>query len=182
MRMARIIKFQTSKNRLLTFALLYVAMFLVNNGSFAELMKSTGVTILDTQFAYSPTEAYSTLFNLGAAGRLTYRNLLIIDCIFPLTYAAFLCSLIGFLLKKYVKYNGKWDLLIYLPIAAMVFDWLENAAIFGMLHAFPKERVWLEMFAGFSTTVKLLCSVLSVAIAIGIVIYGKTKGRVKNNP
>ncbi|MGN0162393.1 MAG: hypothetical protein ACI4EA_02270 [Candidatus Ornithomonoglobus sp.] len=170
--LARTVKNKTTWKCLLCFTVLYIMMFAVNNGSFAKLMCEMSVQILDTMFGYSAETAYQTIADFGDDGSTAYFQTLKLDCIFPLTYMVFLVCLIGFLLNKFVKANGIWDLLIYIHVVAMIFDCVENGMIFVMISSFLEEVIWAKIVWSVATSTKLLFSVLSVLSAVGIVIFG----------
>ena len=104
------------------------------------LMKFTGgAEIFDMMpGGYSYTYAAELLEKLGNEGREYYLYRQIpADMIYPGLFAICYSMMIAYFLMKTGKLNTKLKYLSYLPIAAGLFDYLENICIIIMLKSFP---------------------------------------------
>src|SRR6058998_2962877 len=122
---------------------LFAVLIAVNVGVFPvvarQMAESAGASVrpLDLRFSYSAEEAYVTLLALGDHGRRIYGLAeATVDMVYPVVYMLFFFLLIERLLGNATR--PRWvEIATLIPFVAMVFDWLENAAILGMLGRFP---------------------------------------------
>lgn len=117
--------------------IVYVFMLTV---TIPAIMKFTGgLEIFDMMpGGYSYTYAAELLEKLGNEGREYYLYRQIpADVIYPGLFAICYSMMIAYFLMKTGKLNTKLKYLSYLPIAAGLFDYLENICIIIMLKSFP---------------------------------------------
>ena len=117
--------------------------------------------ILDMRLHYSPPEAYALLDGLGPSGREFYlwRLLGFADVLLPLIFWFFgsIAITLGFPSRPALR---------WFPAAALGFDYLENAAIAGLLVTFPRRHPALAAIAGWLTTTKFVFYGLSLALVL----------------
>ena len=105
------------------------------------------VVSLDSQFFYTPEEAFSTVASYGDAGRFWIRIYLTWDIVNPILYTLAFSLLISWLLQRGFKPGSKLQKLNALPVGAGLFDLLENICIVTLLMvhpAQPKIVAWLS--------------------------------------
>ncbi|MEZ5839365.1 MAG: hypothetical protein R3D02_02665 [Hyphomicrobiales bacterium] len=124
---------------------------------------------------YTPDEARQFLVALGGEGRAFYRGVqLVVDAIFPLTYASTL-SLGAFLLtigrlscRRVPAALCNWGPVV-IAFAAMLLDYRENFLLIDMLDMQP-DAVSDALAASASLMTRLKASLLAVLLAI-IAVY-----------
>jgi hypothetical protein len=132
---------------------------------------SGGVSLLDLRLAYSPEQARAMLAAYGAAGRPLYRSFAATgDIVYPVVYATLFALLVSWLFLRGFGPASRWRRLNVLPFAAMLFDWLENAAIIAMLKAYPDVPDSLIRLGSAFTGLKWAVGGLSILlVALGLV-------------
>ncbi len=101
-------------------------------------MKSATVTPLDLKFSYTPETARQTLQAMGESGRAGYVHFShMLDTPYPLIYTALFMIIIFLLVKNLWPSSSRLRWLGLMPLAAMVFDFLENHSIISMIHNWP---------------------------------------------
>jgi len=183
------------------FTLLFITFFYVINFSdlgVSGLLKITdGANILDFEFGYSKDEAYQILTALGIEGRTFYlKRILPIDFLFPLSYMFIYAGWIAFLIKyiygirledKTITYNKLLNNLLYLPIFAALFDFIENVGIIFLLINYPSLPSWSTYIASYAGILKTVFTIGSMAITVVfififiIVIFKKMLIKKRNN-
>ncbi len=120
----------------------------------------------DTDMMYTGQDLYEIAESYGEDGRSTYILLRwTFDVVWPLVYTFFILSMIIWI-GKFVTY--KWvHSIYYLPILAMLFDYLENILVTIVMISFPKKLIGLGQVASYASMTKWV--VLSLAF-IGIVV------------
>jgi hypothetical protein len=136
----------------------------------------------DTTFLYSGRQLYAIADSYGADGRRLYVILRwTFDLLWPMAYAWFLVSWTRWLASFYQQ---SWVKQLYwIPIAAMLFDYLENSLVTIVMLLFPKPLYELGTIVSLVGLVKW--STLSVAfVVILILVIGAITIRllrIKNN-
>lgn len=100
---------------------------------------SGGMQILDMlPFGYSPGYVQLLFERLGEGGRHFYLTRQIpVDMLYPLLFAVTYALLLAFLLRKLGWGSDLISILCIVPMAAGIFDYLENIGIIVMLKAYP---------------------------------------------
>ncbi len=114
------------------------------------------------------------LFNeLGEQGRSVYLNSQIpADMIYPFLFGISYCLLMAFLLKKMGKLDHWAFNFTYLPLAAGLFDYLENIGVIMMLKQFPDISASLVRSSSIFTLLKSgLTTIYFSALIIIFLIY-----------
>ena len=118
---------------------------------------SQGMGSPDTSLFYSGEELYSLAEVYGEEGRSAYLNARwTFDLAFPLVYSFFLITSISWLLNRLLPSASRWRLFNLLPVAAFVFDLLENSATSLVMARFPIHCPPGELLAPIFTPIKWL--------------------------
>jgi hypothetical protein len=149
-----------------------------------ESQKSEALGLIsgpDTSLFYSADELYRIADAYGIIGRQFYiRQRFTFDIIWPIVYGSFLYINSIYFYKK--NNFNKHTYLLYLPIIAVVFDYLENIMTSIVMYRYPNQTLLLDHMAGFMTAFKwITLSASFVVLAYFIFIYGVNKlKKIKN--
>jgi hypothetical protein len=133
-----------------------------------------GQPILDLMFGFSPEQAYNIISAYGAAGRSgAIITTAIADSLYPFVYAGLLAFAISWFLKGIPLKSKKWQYLNLLPLAALVFDFAENAGIITMLAAYPAYSMTIARITSTAGMLKWTFVVVSAAGLVFVIIWGK---------
>jgi hypothetical protein len=129
-----------------------------------------GKNILDVELFYTAEQAYQRLALFGEHGRAVYFNILMGDLIYPALLGGFLSISIT-LLSRRLNFTGVyWQYLALLPLANMIFDYIEDALLLSILYNYPDQLPLVATTAGFVTFVKNIFGMLSfLALGLGLV-------------
>jgi hypothetical protein len=136
----------------------------------AEAEQYTGPAgSVDTSFSYTPQALLDTAEAYGQTGRAAYvRARWTFDVAWPLVYTVFLLTASSYLLKKVFSLSGGWRLLNLLPLAAALFDLVENAAASGVMLAYPDRPLIIAWVAAIATPLKWVL----VGASFGLLLIG----------
>jgi len=175
--------YKATVKKAILFSILFAGSYILINFTgigVASLLKITnGANILDFEFGYSQEMAYQMLTALGTEGRAFYLSRIVpMDFPFPFTYMLCYAGWITLLLKlNTLKAWSKY--LLFIPVFAMLFDWLENLGIIVMLWNYPNLPAWAVYTASGSGMLKTVFTVGSIAtIVVLLIIFGLS--RLKN--
>jgi hypothetical protein len=172
------------KTALLT-AILAAFYALINFSSIgvAGLLRITGgASTLDLEFGYSYAKAYDMLTALGAEGRAFYlTKLLPLDFPFPIAYMLFGIACLS-LLIKHLKPKTPYKYLLFLPVSAMLSDWVENIGIIAMLNSYPNLPGWAVVLASVFGMLKTVLVVGSIAAIVVLFIVFLNTLRLASKP
>jgi hypothetical protein len=126
---------------------------------------------VDTSFSYSPQELLDTAEAYGEGGRAAYvRARWTFDVAWPMVYTVFLLTASSYLLEKAFSLSGGWRLLNLLPLAAALFDFIENSAASGVMLAYPNRPLIIAWVAAIATPLKwVLVGASFVLLLVGLV-------------
>lgn len=110
---------------------------------------------VDSEMMYSKDMIYQYLEMQGADGRIGYLHLHLIDYLFITQFYMLLVILLALLMKK-LSFGMKSLRLVLLPLAAGVFDLLENIVMDIMISNFPKKLLILHSIAPYFTLMKFI--------------------------
>lgn len=171
------LKMISTSRSILLLAFFFTAMYLLMYGQpfgIAELNERfCNVTILDLRESYTPDEAYKLFEALGVPGRFFYaRLLLLLDFAFPLSYMLFWAAAITYLFHRLLPKDNLILKLNLFPVAAALFDYLENFLILDMLFTFPKRVNIVAVLANYMTIAKNFFMWISlIVLLLGLVLY-----------
>lgn len=119
----------------------------------AEAYTPEGVSF-DLNFFYPPKDVYPAVEAYGDTGRAAYvRSRLTFDLAFPLVYTLFSLSGAAFFLRRLGAPSMR---LLLIPLAGMIFDFIENTAVSVMMANWPDQIVLLPWVASAATLLKWL--------------------------
>jgi len=139
---------------------------------------ASGMKVLDLlPTGYSFSYAIELLDALGKKGRDAYKyQQLPLDFIYPGLFAVSGCLLLSLIFIKTQNSNSRLLYLYFIPVAAGVFDYLENISIFYMLCSYPNVTETLVTFASVMTIFKsTLTMVFFLLLLLGVVLLLKRK-------
>lgn len=116
---------------------------------------SQNIEGLDTQFFYTPQQAFANVAAYSAEARTALNRFhLTVDIANPLLYSGFLALLLSWLFQRSFMAAPGRRLLNIFPLGALLFDVLENVSITIMMTAYPAQPVWAAWLATISTMFK----------------------------
>lgn len=128
------------------------------------------IVSLDTQFFYTPEEAFSTVGSYGDASRFWIRIYLTWDIVNPILYTLAFSLLISWLFQRSFKPGSKLQKLNVLPVGAGLFDLLENISIVTLLTAYPAQLTVVAWLSTACTMSKIsFLGVSTLLILFGVV-------------
>lgn len=128
-------------------------------GPYAQMAEHGG--IIDERFGSSANEIARDAETYNATAAHDYRTFLGFDVLFPVLQSAWL---LGFLAIGTVRWKRLPDAVMAFPIAAILFDWIENLAILNLLRAEPWTGMAALAFAAMH--LKLVASAAGFIVAI----------------
>lgn len=109
---------------------------------------SQGASVLDLQFGYSASSAYTDFLDKYSPEALAlYQKVEFLDLIFPCVYGGFFTFLISMGFNKLSRANDKIRILNLLPIAMVVCDYGENIGILSLLFSYPTHLPFMAIWA-----------------------------------
>lgn len=103
-----------------------------------ETTPGTQVSSPDLSFWYSAEDLYRTAEAYGADGREAYvRQRVTFDVVWPLVYVAFLGVTLSWVAGRLAGGARLWQRANLLPVAAGLFDYLENACTVTVMLRYP---------------------------------------------
>jgi hypothetical protein len=130
---------------------------------------SGGAGSPDSSFYYTADELLQQAEAYGEAGRAAYvRARWTFDLAFPLVYGFFLVTSIGWALPRAAPAGSAWQRLNLVPVAAVLFDFLENTATSLVMARFPAVPPLAAALAPWMTLLKWLfvCGSFGVLVAV----------------
>jgi len=140
-----------------------------------------GINLFDlSPTGYSFEYAIKLLDTLGSDGRELYLyRQLPLDFIYPGLFAGSCSLLLSWLLLKTQKTNSKLFCFCYIPVAAGLFDYLENIFIVSILASYPNVSQVSISIASLMTIAKsVLTTVFFVLLILGVILNLKKNGKV----
>ena len=137
--------------------------------------KSLG--IIDLTFGFDPARTLRRVADYGPAARAYYAQVeLTTDLLYPIVYSLLLAVVLTLLFrdKSYKPFN--W--IVVLPFVCLLFDYLENATIVGLLTSYPDQSYVLAALCEIFKMAKWLTFGLTMVFVLyGLVrvVLGKLK-------
>jgi len=135
---------------------------------------SGGAGSPDTALFYTAEDLLRLAEAYGDAGRAAYvRARWTFDVIFPLVYGFFLVTSIGWTLRMAAAPSSDWRRLNLVPVAAVLFDLLENTATSVLMARYPAPTLLAASLAPWMTFAKWICvygsfGILLVALVVAL--------------
>ena len=122
---------------------------------------------LDVRFAYTDEEVRADFEALGAGGCEIYRTVVgRIDMVYPIFYGSFLILLVANVIKKVAGPGSPRLLISLLPLAGVLFDYLENFNTLRLLRDFPDFSEGAVQWGELMTRAKHITGMTSVGLII----------------
>lgn len=116
---------------------------------------SAGVGSPDRSFWYSADRLYAFAEAYGADGRAAYvRARLTFDVVWPIVYAAMLVLVLGWELRRTTRSGSPWRLVVLLPVAALLADYVENICAAIVMARWPETTNVIAHLAPVATAAK----------------------------
>lgn len=133
-------------------------------GPWDSLKASAGGPVLEEQMGYGPAEVTTLMEALGPQGRGAYRRFQVIDLINAVFVASALALLLTWTLTRLCRPGSPLGALVYLPLALLLAEVLENSLLFTLAGAYPALPAWIGLASGV-TQVKLLLGFVAFPVA-----------------
>lgn len=142
-------------------------------GSLAAVAGACGTPAPDTRFTTSATDVEAFLAACGEGGRAAYRDLQLVDLVYPATLGVFLASALGLLVPR-VRPGRPLPrgarLLPLLPLVAAAADYTENLCAWWLLSAWPQVPVVPAHLLGIASATKQITSWASGLLVVGLLV------------
>jgi hypothetical protein len=159
----------------LVLVLVFSALVLPDQMAKAEVY-SSDVGSPDMSLYYTAADLYRMAEAYGPTGRAAYiRARFTFDLVFPLVYTAFLVTAISWLVKRANLAWGRWGRLNLLPVAGMLFDFLENISAATVMSTYPQTTAVLDHLAGVFTLIKWVFIAGSFIAAVVLTVLALVK-------
>ena len=180
------LKFSTGRLTLacLVLFLFFSALVLPDQSAKAEVYGGE-VGSPDTSLFYTADDLYRIAEAYGATGRAAYiRARFTFDVIWPLVYLAFLATAISWLVKRADLGWDSWGRLNLLPVAGVIFDFLENGSAALVMARYPQTTPLNDHLAGGFTFMKWIFIAASFGVLLiiaGIALLRLIRNRKKSS-
>jgi len=126
----------------------------------------------DTSLFYTASDLYRFAEAYGQNGRSAYiRARISFDLIFPLVYGAFLVTALSWLIKRVDLGRQTWGWANLLPVAGVIFDFLENGAAAVVMARYPLTTPVLDHLAGVLTLLKWVFIAASFLMLVVVLVF-----------
>ncbi len=136
----------------------------------ATINQLAGKTIgpVDLTIGFDPARTLGMIADYGPVARSYYTRVeLTIDLIYPLVYSFLFAVVLTLLFRGRAYKLFRWVTL--LPFVSLLFDYLENATIVGLLSSYPSQSYPLVVLCEIFKLVKWL----SFGLVVGLIVYGR---------
>ena len=169
-----------SEKRLLYTFLIFILVFVITHifeipGGLKEINQLfNGVKIFDRNPVFSSDEVYERVRLFSTKGLLAYKRFTYTtDILFPISFFAFLLTFSRFVVSRIILSKQMTYFLTGLPYFWFSADLIENAVIFNILSAFPKQINFLGNSLGLITAAKFGLLLLSIFTPSLLFIFAK---------
>lgn len=133
----------------------------------------SGGELLDLMYWRTPGDLNAALDTYGTDGRNFYRNVLLVDLLFPIVYSIPLSLSMAFVADQFVFSRRFVRLAAIIPLVGGMFDWGENILLWIQTGRFPDQSEFLGWIACAMTALKFALVFGSVLIVfVGLIAYG----------
>lgn len=124
------------------------------------------IQLLDGRFSYTKTVVTKAFEAMGGEGRKMYQFIVgFIDMIYPVVYGCLFFLLLVKLTKR--NLSSRLKLIYFIPLMAVLFDYIENIGILKMLNNYPsipESQVNINSLATSMKWIFVLLSLLPVFV------------------
>lgn len=122
---------------------------------------------IDLTMGFNPARTLAMIADYGPNARAYYARVeLTVDVAYPIVYALLFAVILTLLFRGKAYKPFGWVTL--LPFVSLLFDYLENATIVGLLTSYPQQSYGLAVLC----EIFKLGKWLTVALIIGLMLYG----------
>ena len=140
---------------LLVVYLSFPAYWLKNAEATINQLAGKPVGVIDLTFGFDPARTLRMVADYGPAARACYAQTeLTVDVAYPLVYSLLFAVILTLLFRDRPYKPFRWVTL--LPVTTLLFDYLENAAIVGLLTGYPAQSPTLAMLCEVAKLLKWL--------------------------
>jgi hypothetical protein len=138
-------------------------------GSLAAVADRCGQPAPDVRFTTSPEGVHQFLDACGEAGRAAYRDLQVLDLLYPAAVGVFLASALALVLTKAARRARRPALpaLAALPLLASACDYVENTAAWILLLRHPDQQTGVATILGTASALKQVLTWASIVLLAG---------------
>jgi hypothetical protein len=139
------------------------------------LEQAPGMKLFDmSPGGYSYEYATNLLDAIGPTGREKYlKRQLPIDFIYPGLFAVTYTLMLTWLFSKRIDRKSKIFVLVLVPAAAGLFDYIENIGIISMLITYPAlSPGWVQFTSIFSILKSVMTAAFYVLLIYGLLLFG----------
>ena len=139
----------------------------------------------DMRFFTSGDQVRQFLTGCGPAGRAAYQNMQIADLFYPALSGLFIAAAFAMVLTRLARPASRVVALAALPLLGSVFDYLENAAAWVTMTAYPQHAGAVTDLLGIASTSKQVCTWAAWFIlitAIGMTLVRSARRRHPRRP
>jgi hypothetical protein len=134
--------------------LLFSALVLPQQATVAE-QETGSADSPDTSFFYTPRDLYQMAEAYGEQGRQAYvRARFTFDLVWPLVYALFLVTAIGWVFSRAFSPGSRWQRANLAPLLGALFDYLENLSTSLVMIRYPDQTPVVDLLAPLLTLSK----------------------------
>jgi hypothetical protein len=156
-----------SGRRLALAALLYGVCLYFLGGAATKIAALTGgLTVPDLMKGFTARELYERLDAFGDEGRRIYFRAEMVDMVYPLAYGFTCAFAIALAARRFFGGYARARLLVLLPLAAVVCDYLENASILTVLRGWPERQMTIAAVGGVFNTAKWAFAGVAIPLAV----------------
>lgn len=155
---------------LLLLLVLYIsfpAYWLKNAEATINRLAGESIGPIDLTIGFNPGHTLQMVADYGPEARAYYARVeLTIDLIYPLVYSLLFAVILTLLFRK--KAYKPFAAVTLLPLVSLLFDYLENWAIVGLLTTYPDQSFALAVLCEGAKLIKWL----SFGLVIVFILYG----------
>ncbi len=139
---------------------------------------SNGVNLIDNEFSYTPEKVFQMVTSYGPQGRPLYVTItLTADLVYPLIYGSLMMLAMTFFYRSSFARDSIFQSWVYVPLAAMAADYLENICLVILLATYPNWIEGLAQAANIFTGLKWGLLLISIALTLAGLVAWLVKGR-----
>ncbi len=139
---------------------------------------SNGVNLIDNEFSYTPEKVFSMVTSYGAEGRPLYITItLTADLVYPLIYGLLMMEAMTFFYRSSFARDSVLQGWVYVPLAALAADYLENICLVILLATYPNWIEGLAQAANIFTGLKWGLLLISIGLTLAGLVAWLLKGR-----
>ena len=149
--------------------------------SLAAVADRCGQPAPDVRFTTSAEGVATFLAGCGHAGRAAYRDLQLLDLVYPAAIGTFLAAALALLLPRVLPAaSDRVRLVVLVPLLGALADYTENLAAWALLARYPEPATWAAHLLGIASAAKQTLNWASftlVALALAAALIAWVRAR-----